>query len=72
VGADVLEWWRTHESRYPRVARAAKIFLAIPATTAPSERLFSLAGGMLNKKRTRMAPEMVEVLAVLQSAYSAE
>jgi hypothetical protein len=64
-----LNWWLRNETRYPLVATAARQYLAIPATTAPVERLFSLAGETMDPRRTRLSAEMMEVLVVLQRAY---
>ena len=38
---DVLKYWRSKMSIYPSLAAMARCFLAIPATSAPSERVFS-------------------------------
>ena len=40
---DPLLWWKEREMLYPFVAKLAKRYLAIPASTAPSERVFSVA-----------------------------
>ena len=37
----------------------AKKYLAIPATSIPSERFFSLAGFIVRKNRTKLLPEHV-------------
>ncbi|KAJ8385891.1 hypothetical protein AAFF_G00179570 [Aldrovandia affinis] len=42
-----LEWWARNEKQFPRLAKLAQIYLAIPATSTPSERDFSLAGNTL-------------------------
>jgi hypothetical protein len=42
-GSDALEWWRRKAAEYPSVARIARKYLAIQASSAPSERVFSCA-----------------------------
>ena len=37
-------WWRVNAVRFPLHATLARRYLCIPATSAPSERLFSAAG----------------------------
>ena len=39
--SDVMAWWNTNEHRFPKLAKLAKVYLGIPATSASSERLFS-------------------------------
>ena len=42
---DVFVWWRdVGQARFPRFAVMARQFLAIPADSATSERVFSFAG----------------------------
>eukprot|EP00854_Cymbomonas_tetramitiformis_P034068 gene34068-biopygen9701 len=38
---DVLEWWRKHSVTFPSLARMARQFLGVPASTAGVERAFS-------------------------------
>ena len=43
---------------YPRLSILAQKYLAIPALYVPSERGFSLAGRLVNQKRTRLSPQL--------------
>ncbi|XP_065321739.1 uncharacterized protein LOC135929151 [Gordionus sp. m RMFG-2023] len=44
---DVLLWWKRQEKNLPKLSRLARKILAIPATSATSERGFSIAGRFL-------------------------
>ena len=46
-----LAWWKSNEQLYPSLSKYARQVLAIPATSAPSERVFSVAGQIVTKKR---------------------
>ena len=45
---DPLCWWKENEHKYPVIAALAKLFLAIPASTAPSERVWSRAARLIS------------------------
>ena len=53
-----FEWWMNKKGKYPILARLARIYLAVPATSTPSERLFSDAGNLLTSKRARINSEL--------------
>jgi len=42
--------------------------LAIPATSAPTERLFSTAGRTITAERNRLSPDMADALIFLRGA----
>jgi hypothetical protein len=42
-------------------------YCAIPATSAASERLFSVAGDIITKKRNRLSPDMAGTVMCLRS-----
>ena len=46
-------------------SKVAKKYLSIPATLVPSERAFSTAGNIVNKKRACLQPSSVNVLVFL-------
>ncbi len=62
---DPLEWWKEHESKFVRLAQLARKYLAIPATSAPSERLFSSAGLTIAKERARLTQDNAAMLIFL-------
>ena len=46
-----LELWKAKQSRFPVLSLLARKSLCIPATSAPSERLFSSAGLTISNER---------------------
>ena len=52
---DPLRWWADHESHFPVIAMLARRFLSIPASSAPSERIFSLAAAIATKSRNLLS-----------------
>jgi hypothetical protein len=61
-----FEWWAGKKSKYPVLAKIARKYLAIPATSTPSERLFSDAGNLLSPKRSRMNAEFFKRMIFLK------
>ena len=55
-----LLWWKQREAQYPVMARLARRYLAIPATSVPSESLFSTAGRLVSKLRARLGDRALE------------
>uniref|UniRef100_H3AQ33 BED-type domain-containing protein n=1 Tax=Latimeria chalumnae TaxID=7897 RepID=H3AQ33_LATCH len=62
---DPLEWRRVNENRYRKLARLAKAYLSVPATSVPAERIFSAAGLIVNRLCSRLSPEHVDMLIFL-------
>jgi hypothetical protein len=60
LDGDPLEWYATLEARFPRVAYLAKRYLAIQATSAPIERVWSAGGNIVTDKRRSLSPYKVE------------
>ena len=54
--ADPLVFWKCHESQFPHLAQLAKKFLAVPASLAAVERMFSFSGHILTNKRRKTSP----------------
>ena len=62
-----LCWWRENSKRFPTVASVARKYLLIPATSVPSERIFSASGNIVTSQRSCLKPSSVEMLTFLNS-----
>ena len=60
-----LDFWKEHTSAFPALARVAKSVLVVMDSSAPSERVFSLAGHMISKRRTKL--DIVDDILLLNS-----
>ncbi|XP_059096593.1 zinc finger BED domain-containing protein 4-like [Tigriopus californicus] len=61
-----VKWWREiGRDKFPPLLNLAKKYLSIPATSVPSERVFSVAGQVISKKRNRLADESARKLICL-------
>lgn len=64
-----LEWWKMNNKRFPNLAKLARKFLCIPASSASSERVFSAAGQVIAKKRARLDPTLVADMVLLHNSW---
>ena len=62
---DPLLWWKTKESVFPFLSKLAKKYLCIPASSVPSERIFSTAGYLVNRQRAALSADNVDMLLFL-------
>lgn len=68
----LCSWWRKHADEYPRMAAAARDYLAIPAAEVAVERLFSHGRDILGVRRYSLQGETMRRLMFLRSAYKPE
>jgi len=66
-----LDWWKENSQVYPNLAKLAKKYLCIPATSAPSERVFSKAGLTIANKRAAMNGDLAANLIFLEANWNA-
>jgi hypothetical protein len=64
-----LDWWKDRSHEFPILATLARRVLCIPATSAPSERLFSHAGLTIANDRARLLPQNAAELIYLHDAW---
>ncbi|KAL7407366.1 hypothetical protein ABVT39_007400 [Epinephelus coioides] len=62
---DPLSWWRENEGRFPTLSNRARSLLCIPATSTPTERIFSAAGNICSQKRASLTRDHVDMLTLL-------
>lgn len=64
---DPLRWWKLNHAKYPKLARAARDYLAGRCTSADSERAFSGGRQMISEFRHRLGPETIRKCMLLKS-----
>ena len=64
---DPLAFWSTHDSKYPHLASLTARYLAVPASSAPVERLFSIGGKIFRPERCRLSDMLFEELMFIRS-----
>jgi len=66
----LMEWKRCEAKQlWPLLARLARRVLAVPATSASPERLFSTAGNEMTNKRTRLTCDNLETVVYLHEMW---
>lgn len=66
---NILKWWKVNNTRFQLLSELAKYILAIPASSASSERCFSTTGRIIEKRRTNLNGETVDSLMFLHDYY---
>ena len=61
-----LEWWKANEHKFPHLGRHARCLLAIPATSVPSERVFSTAGNIICSQRACLSTDNANMLIFIK------
>ena len=63
-----IKWWNNiGRNQFPFLFAAAKKYLCMPATSVASERIFSRAGAILNKKRSALDKQHANMLITLNT-----
>ena len=67
--SDPLLWWQMNANMLPTLSTLARRMLCVPATSAPSERVFSVAGLTISKCRTSVQPQNAADLIFLHDSW---
>jgi hypothetical protein len=63
---DPFKWWHDNQQKLPTIYKITRKYLGIPATSVPSERLFSDAGNQISEERNRLKPSTVNELLFIK------
>ncbi|XP_059095066.1 zinc finger BED domain-containing protein 4-like [Tigriopus californicus] len=67
-----ITWWnKDGRAQFPLLYKLAMKYSIIPATSVPSERVFSVAGQVLSKRRNRLGDECARLLICLHNNINA-
>jgi hAT family C-terminal dimerisation region len=62
-----LAYWKSHRTRFPKLAVIARSVYSIPASQNKTERAFSAAGHVMTDLRTTLDPEHLDELLLIRS-----
>ena len=62
-----LEYWKSNSLKFPILSILARRYLAIPATSAAIESIFSISNNIITKSRNRLEPSLVKEIILLKS-----
>lgn len=60
ISDNILESWKKNESNFPRLAVLSRNYLAIPASSVPSEQAFSAAVQVITDRRNRLGNRTIQ------------
>jgi len=65
VNENPIPFWKNHSAVLDPLTEVALKYACIPATSVPSERIFSKAGQIVSQRRNRLSPKNVDILIFL-------
>ena len=63
---ELKKYWYRHKNEWPALTRLALSYLSCPPSSVTSERVFSLAGNIVTKKRCALLPGNIGKLAFIK------
>ncbi|XP_071051249.1 E3 SUMO-protein ligase ZBED1-like [Onthophagus taurus] len=62
-----LDFWESKKEMFPQLYKLANKYLCVPATSVPSERVFSKADELTKDRRSRLSSNMINEIMFLNS-----
>ena len=63
---NIYHYWKAKQFEFPIISKIAADFLAIPATLAPLECVFSIGSDLVTEKRNRLTRDLVRMIMCLK------
>lgn len=67
---DLRRWWFSNRERYPTLFNLFLRISSIPASSAPAERTFSIAGAIVTDRRSSLLPKSVGNIILCRNMYN--
>ena len=64
--SDPLTFWKDNRMRFPKLSKLACKYLALPGSSAPVERLFSVAGNIFGSERCSISDSRFEEMMLIR------
>lgn len=64
--SDPAKFWIEQRTMFPTIYTHALSLLSCPSTSVASERVFSITGRIIEKRRSRLTPDNVEMLSFIK------
>jgi len=64
---NIIQFWLDNKSILPKLYTVACQVLCVPASSVASERVFSIVGRLLEKRRTNLSPATVNSILSVHS-----
>ena len=67
ISTKPVSWWWKSRHSLPMLYNLSTTYLCVQASSTPSERVFSVAGDTISVERSRIRPEVADMVIFLQN-----
>lgn len=60
IKSNPVEFWKTNGHTMPELKKISEKYLCAPATSVPSEKIFSKAGQIMSERRNRLSTKNLD------------